>query len=170
MKIEIRRLTEIDLAIEAMRTTSGKNTREDKLAIWKSLLVSTGGVAHSPVRAVRYRVKVEGISYWVAMHYRTHHVGIDPYIKSQRSNKERGTTEQNSLVDMILDINANALITIGKARTCLKAATETRLVMSGIKEVLFSGDEFDQYLAQVICPPCKWYEKCFEPKPCKRYR
>lgn len=168
MEVKIERLTEIELALDAMKTTSGLLARKNKLNVWKSLLVSAGGVPHSPLRAMRYRIKVEGIPYWVAMHYRTHHVGLDIYIQSQRSKENRDEEIQGALVNMILDINANALINIGKARTCFKASFETRQVVQSIRKVLFEGDEYDQYLAQVICPPCEWYQKCFEPKPCKK--
>jgi thymidylate synthase ThyX len=71
---------------------------------------------------------------------------------------------------MMFDANPNALINMAKARMCLKAAKETREVISLIKKNLLEGDTYDCLLGEALVPPCEWYDKCFEPKPCGRFK
>jgi thymidylate synthase ThyX len=172
MEVSYVRLVDPKWIMGALKTTSGKDMHEVKdpsIALYKKLLHTAGGTVHSPIRAVVYRFYIEDIKSWVATHYARHHVGAQPYIKSQRSSIDRDKLPQESLVNMILDINVNALITIAKARLCSSAAKETKDVMVAIKNVLASGDQYDQALVEYLKPPCDWYGSCFELNPCKKF-
>lgn len=173
MKVSYIRILGPEYMTGGLRTTSGKDMyslAKPSLDIWKKMLVSTGGVGHSPLRAVVYRVYVEDVPSWVSVHYVRHHIGVQFYVKSQR-HKGRELEPQGQLVNMMFDVNAQSLINIAKARTCNKAAKETREVMEQLRWCLISsGDQYDEMLAQVMVPPCEWYEHCYELEPCGKNR
>ena len=68
-----------------------------------------------------------------------------------------------------MDANIQALINLGRARLCNKAAKETRELVQLIADSLF---EDDYWLSHVIYnymkPKCEWSGRCFESKPCGR--
>ena len=169
MKVEIKRLIGPEHVAEVMDITRGKRTRDRMISVetWCKLLRTAFGVPHSPMRAVVYRIRVYDIPYYVAMHYRTHHVGVQFWISSQRTKESRGEIPQGSLVDMIFDINANGLIDMAMARMCGKAADETYAVMVTIRDLfLSSSDDYDRHLGFFLGPPCDIYGECFEMEPC----
>jgi thymidylate synthase ThyX len=170
MEVSYVRLVDPKWIVGALQTTSGKDmykVKDPSIELYRKLLHTAGGTVHSPIRVVMYRFYVEDVKAWVSTHYARHHVGAQPYIKAQRSIPNRDILPQGALVNMILDINANALITVAKARLCSCAAKETREVMVAIKNILAAGDQYDQALADYLKPPCDWYNTCFELKPCK---
>lgn len=173
MKVSFVRLVGPEWMTGAMRTTSGGDMQTVKLPsleMWKKMIVSSGGVGHSPLRAVTYRVYVLDVPSWVTVHYVRHHVGVQFYVKSQR-HEGRENEPQGELINMMFDINAHALLTMAKARTCHKAAQETREVMKSLRhEMILNGDDYDKMLAEVMVPPCEWYHCCFEPSPCGKLR
>jgi len=168
MDIQYKRLVGPEYIPEVLGITSGKTYRikDPSKEIWEKLVRSAHGVPHSPLRVVIYRFYLEDIPYWVSVHLVRHHIGVQFYVQSQRKNKERGLCNQNELVNIILDINANALLTLARARLCNNAAAETRTVVSNMKEVLSNGDQYDQILSKNMQPSCKIYKQCFEPKSC----
>jgi hypothetical protein len=174
MKVSYIRIAGPEWVTGAMRTTTGKDmfaVKNPSLDMWKKLIVSTGGVGHSPLRAVTYRVYVEDVPSWVTVHYVRHHVGVQFYVKSQRTDRtpnvqQRDKEEQGKLINMMFDINAQALLSMAKARTCLKAAPQTREVMNLLRHEMINNDDYDCMLAQAMIPSCEWYGSCFEPQPC----
>lgn len=172
MKVSYVRLVGPEWMTGAMRTTSGGNmeiVRFPSLDMWKKMLVSAGGVGHSPIRTVTYRVYVKDVPSWVTVHFVRHHVGVQFYVKSQR-HKGRENEPQGELIDMMFDINAHAMINMAKARMCYKAAVETRQVMTELRRSLLEvGDDYDKMLGEVLIPSCEWYHRCFEPSTCGRY-
>lgn len=177
MKVSYLRKSGPEYITGALRATSGKDMfslKSPTLKTWEKLLYTAGGVPHSPIRAVEYRVYVEDIPYCNAMHYRTHHVGVQFYIKSQREDRigdsiPRSEKSQTELVDMMFDINANSIINMAMARLCAQADKETRELMKLLRnQFLDSEDPYDICLAKYMKPPCEWYNKCFEVKPCKK--
>ena len=169
MKVEIQRMIGPEHVAEVMDITRGKRTRDRMISVetWRKLLRTAFGVPHSPMRAVVYRIRVYDIPYYVAMHYRTHHVGVQFWISSQRTKGSRGEIPQGSLVDMIFDINANGLIDMAIARMCGKAAEETREVMEAIaREFYCSEDDYDSEMSSMLSAPCEVYGECFEMEKC----
>lgn len=174
MRVDYVRLLGPEWMLGPMNATRGKQMmvcKKPSVATWRKMLVSAGGVPHSPIRAVMYRVFVHDVKTWTTVHYVRHHVGFTPWVKSQREDGKhksipRDKKPQGELIDMMFDLNANALINIGKARLCLKASNETRELMSLLKIQMFKGDEYDQELASLLQPPCEWYDRCFEIEPC----
>lgn len=175
MKISYKRLTRLEDIIGPLNATQGKDLFEERvlsLKLWNKLLRSCGGTPHSPIRAVIYRFYLEDIPTFVATHLIRHHVGVQPYVQSQRednTNIPRNFRTQVDPVNMILDINVNGLIDMAKARLCGKASKETREVLEEIKSTLQnSEDDYDISLSKYLKAPCQWYGICFEPQGCKK--
>ena len=167
MKVKIKRLTDINLVQEACDVTQSKN-RGAKLSIktWGQLLKTAHGVPHSPIRAALWRIYCYDVPYYVHVHLVRHHVGCQFYVRSQRPNKGRADAVQGELVDMIIDINANALIDMSKARLCNKADTKTCELMTLITDCYRDGCDYERCLAENMGPPCAIYNKCFEQRAC----
>jgi hypothetical protein len=176
MRVEYIRTLGPEWMMGPMNATQGKDMlscKRPSIKTWRNMLLSIGGVPHSPIRAVMYRIFVFDLKSWVAVHYVRHHVGVIPYVKSQRDdrNKEkisRDDMPQGRRIEMMFDMNANALLTIAKARLCMKASKETRAVFVALKDKMMSGDKYDQEVAKLMRPPCEWYNICYEPQPCNR--
>jgi len=153
----------------SIKETDGKL----KFNTWQKLCRSAHGVPHSPLRAMTYRFFLIGIPSWVSVHLVRHHIGCQPYVTSQRNDRTgaetpRSDVPQGALVNMVWDMNANAVITISKARLCMNASGETRQVVELMKTELEKGDRYDQILAAEMGPSCEIYNVCFEPKECGR--
>ena len=178
MKVSYIRLVGPEYMSGALRATSGKDmytVEKPSLKTFKQMVVSAGGVPHSPLRTINYRFYVEDVKSWVTVHYVRHHIGVQFYIKSQRTDRTAGPVDRNKepqdkLINMMFDINANALLTMAQARLCSKAAPDTKTVMKAIRKQLLQGDQYDELIGMAMQPPCKWYGKCFEPQPCGRLK
>lgn len=123
---------------------------------------------HSPIRRLRFSFYIE-CPYWVSVHLCRHHVGCQPYVRSQRNDRQneydRNEAPQNAMVSMILDLNAEALITLANKRLCNQASPETQeVVLMMCKEALMANPEFRNELV----PMCAREGKCNEMKPCKK--
>jgi thymidylate synthase ThyX len=174
MIVSYERLTDPSCVRGPLNATCGKNMYSKKwitLDTWRGLLRTCGGTPHSPVRAVIYRFYFEGVPTFVSVHLVRHHIGVQPYVQSQREDKTKIPREdrrQTDLVNMLFDINPNGLLSIAKARLCSKASIETREVVIAIKKALEGGDEYDKAVAAYMMAPCEWYKQCFEMRPCKK--
>ena len=83
----------------------------------------------------------------MATHFARHHVGVEKWIKTQRTDRtgiDRDELPQGALVDMELEANAQALINLSRKRLCNQASPETREVMQEIKKEVSKRDEFWQ--------------------------
>lgn len=91
---------------------------------------------HSPIRYALYSFYLEGIPSWVATHLVRHHEGFQPYVKSQRNDRQaeydRNAARQDTPVNVIIDLNAEALQVLANKRLCLQAAEETREVVAAM--------------------------------------
>lgn len=110
---------------------------------------------HSPIRGLNYRWVWHDQKSWVAMHIRTHTVGISQFISSQRNDiqdkYDRNKAPQDSPVEHECYANAQAIIAISKARKCLNASKETRDDWAEWVEVLRT---VEPQLARLCVMPC----------------
>lgn len=124
------------------------------------------GCEHSPIRLKWYRFKVKNIPYWIAMHFRTHKIGIEHFISTQRddrTNVDREQSPQDALVDWEFIVNTNAIIFISRRRLCSGAHWKTRYVWKKILEVI---KEDDAVLVSMCVPDCVYRGHCFEHFSC----
>jgi len=161
----------------ALRATTGKKQttlKKPSLELWSKLLRTAGGVPHSPMRAVEYRFYFNEIPSHNTVHFIRHHVGVQPYVKSQRDDRNAGWSvprkdkPQGEPISMMFDINVNSLLDMAKARLCNQADKDTKAIMKQMRRCLENGDEYDKEVAYYMRPPCKWYKQCFEFEPCGR--
>lgn len=121
---------------------------------------------HSPIRSLIYCFKISNLKSWVATHFVRHHVGVEKWVKTQRSDRtgvNRDEIPQGALVDMELEANAQALINMSRKRLCNQASSETREVMEKMKDAVSEKDEF---MARVMVKECVYRGFCPEMNPC----
>lgn len=124
---------------------------------------------HSPIRYLIFSFLLTDIPYWLSTELCRHHVGIEKYVRSQRDDRNnsdipRAAKPQGAFVDMIIDVNADALMTIMHKRLCNCATKEMRELMQMIKEsVIKTNPEFKDFLV----PMCKYIGRCDEIISCK---
>lgn len=171
MRVELLRYpTDADwiMAKRCALVTVGKDSETPPTEEWKRKSLEA---RHSYIRELPFMFRITGIPYWVAMHLVRHHVGCQPYIKTQRNDRQndydRGEAPQNAPVDMMWSMNAEALMTVANKRLCKQASKETRKVVAQMcKEVICDCPEFSDFLV----PMCEYHGGvCHEMKPCGRY-
>lgn len=127
--------------LNACRTTVGKDRIEkEPSAKWKKNILLA---EHSPIRKLQVTVKCYDVKSWVATHLVRHHAGVEKYVQTQRTDRtgiNRDEIKQGALVNIELDMNAQALINISRKRLCMQASNETRelwkLILEEVKKEL----------------------------------
>mgnify|MGYP002672462442 CR=1 FL=1 len=150
--------------LNACRTTIGKNaTDREPSSRWKKNLLLA---EHSPIRKLQITVKVHGVKSWIATHFARHHIGIEKYISTQRNDRtgiDRDKLPQDSLVDLEMDLNAQAMINISRKRLCNQAHKETKEVWQAILDKI--KEEMPE-LYSVCVEECVYRGFCPEMKCC----
>lgn len=154
--------------------TVGKTVKNPPTEEWEKRLLAA---MHSPIRRLFFSFYME-VPYWVSVHF-CRHVHTQPYVQTQRNDRQdkynRNEAPQSAPVKMILDMNAEELITIMHKRLCAQASLETRQVAEMMRAaVLEKCPEF----SDVLVPNCVYRNGlCTEFKPCgaaesllKRYK
>ena len=122
---------------------------------------------HSPIRELWYRFELE-VPYWVSVHLVRHHVGFQPYVQSQRNDRQssydRTKAPQDAPVIMRVSLNAEALMVLANKRLCNKASPETREV---VREMCRQVEEKCPEFNGLLVPMCE-YGRCHEMMPCGR--
>lgn len=140
--------------------TVGKNFSGTEVSDgWKKKILQA---EHSPIRTLMFTIRME-IPYYVSVHFCRHKYGVEHYVTSQRNdrqtNYDRDAARQDAPVVHIMDINAQALMTMARRRLCGQADPKTRAVMRKIvAEVTELCPEFGPFLA----PMCEYQGKCPE--------
>ena len=164
MRVEVRNYVDYwqDIKNETM-TTIGKDKGKYPDSEWKrKLLISE----HSPIRIGKIRVKIYDIPYWVVGHLVRHHIGIEKFVSTQRTDRtgiDRAKLPQDNLVDLTLDMNFQAVISISRKRLCYCASKETRdawmMVLEEIKK-------YEPELVSCCVSECVYKGWCTEMFPC----
>lgn len=167
MKIELLKFpTENDLlwVKQCTLNTVGKSTTKAPTEEWLKRLVEA---EHSPIRELWFGIKME-IPYWVSVHFVRHHIGVNHYIQTQRSDRtgvNRDEKPQGEIVSHIMSVNAQELVFMSHKRLCKQASAETRATM---REIVKKVVEVAPYMKSVLVPLCAYRNgKCTEMFPCK---
>lgn len=125
---------------------------------------------HSPIRELRFVFRLEGVPTWVATHLTRHHVGVNFYQRSQRNDRQtvydRNAARQDAPVDLIVSINAEALMVMANKRLCQMAAPETRYAVSMMCRL---AEAAMPELTGLLVPMCEYNGGiCHELYPCGR--
>lgn len=145
--------------------TVGKKPITAPTGEWKEKILLA---RHSPIRHLVYSYYLHDIPSWVSVHLCRHHVGIQPYVKSQRNDRQdqydRNAARQDTPVDMILDINAEALQVLANKRLCMQAAAETR---DAVKVMCWLAVLHTPELEKTLVPACvRQGGICYEMNSC----
>ena len=168
MKIEILKYpTEKDLlwVKQCTLNTVGKSTTKAPTEEWLKKLIEA---EHSPMRELWFGIKME-IPYWVSVHFVRHHIGVNHYIQTQRSDRtgvNRSEKPQGEIVSHIMSVNAQELAFMSHKRLCKQASAETQAVM---REIVKKVVEVAPYMKSVLVPLCKYRGGlCNEMFSCKK--
>ena len=126
---------------------------------WKTKMLLA---EHSPIRLVKVRAILKGIPSWVSTHLVRHKIGIEHFVRTQRSDRtrvQRDELSQGALVDHMFEANAQSIITISRKRLCGCASKETSRVWHSFIEAL--GD-WERELASACVPECLYRGFCPE--------
>lgn len=134
---------------------------------WKKKILKA---RHSPIRELKFVFLLKDVPYWVAMHLVRHHIGCQPYVRTQRNDRQtdydRTKAPQDAPVDMMWSMNADALMTIANKRLCTMAAKETREV---VEAMCFLAIKSNPEFAGMLVPMCEYHGGvCHEFKSCGR--
>lgn len=143
--------------------TVGKNSTKAPTDEWIERLVKA---EHSPIRELWFGIKMT-IPYWVSVHFVRHHIGVNHYVQTQRTDRtgtDRNEKRQDEVVSHIMSINAQELINMSHKRLCKQASKETRQVMQMIVDEVV---KVAPYMKDVLVPLCKYRNgKCTEMFSC----
>lgn len=130
---------------------------------WKQKIIES---EHSPIRELWFGVRMT-IPYWVSVHFVRHHIGINHYVQTQRTDRtgiDRNELRQGEMVSHIMSVNAQELVFMAHKRLCKQASPETREVMKMIVDEVI---KVCPQMKSVLVPLCKYRNgKCTEFFPC----
>lgn len=166
MKVEILRSPN-NLDLFWLKTctlnTVGKESTTLPTSEWIKRLVEA---EHSPIRELWFGIKMT-IPYWVSVHFVRHHIGVNHYVQTQRTDRtgiDRNEKKQNDYVSHIMSVNAQELINMAHKRLCKQASMETRIVMRMIVDEVV---KVSPYMKDVLVPLCVYRGgKCTEMFKC----
>lgn len=145
--------------------TVGKTPLTPPDMTWKQKILRA---RHSPIRVLEFVFRLEGIPYFASVHL-CRHVHAQPFVRSQRSNPDRGSERQDAPVDMYWMMNADELQSIARARLCSKADPVTQgIVREMCKQVEALFPEFSGLFGPLCCTDgcCREMSPCDAPPFC----
>lgn len=164
MRVEVRGYRDCWMDIkETTMTTIGKDTGAYPTSEWKTNLLKS---EHSPIRLGEIRVKIWGIKYWVVGHLVRHHIGVEKFVTTQRTDRtgiNRDEIPQGAEVNLELHMNFQAIISISRKRMCMCASLETRQAWQAILDEI---EKYEPELVSLCQPECVYRGHCSEMFSC----
>lgn len=117
---------------------------------------------HSPIRSMVFCFKMTGVKSWVVTHFVRHHVGVEKWVRTQRTDRtgvNRDELPQGEQIEMELEANTQALINMSRKRLCQQASPETRAVMEAMKKEVAKKEPL---VADVMVRECVYRGYCPE--------
>lgn len=161
--ISVRKETSDQLYRDACGFTSGKDCKSSPSSLY--------GCEHSPIRTQWFSVKMWGIPTFASVHFRTHKIGAqhfdedEHFVKSNREDRPGYSGDEGrwQLVNHMMLLNAQSLISMSRRRLCRKAHPVVVALMQGIREDVRREDPG---LFMHMVPDCVYRNKCHENKTC----
>lgn len=168
MTIELRRFPDRDDLLWMKQCTVGTIGKDANTPPSPELIRKLLVARHSPIRELRFSYVIRDIPYWVSVHLVRHHVGFQPYVQSQRNDRQteydRTKAPQDTPVTMRVTLNAEALLTLANKRLCMKASKETREVVQQMCEL---AERALPELKGLLVPMCEYHGGvCHEIRSC----
>jgi len=158
IKIVVEKITDLDDLHLVNFTTTGKVSRQTLQNAYK--------VGHSTVRTQLFKVICAKIPNFVALHFRTHSVGIDHYVQSRRPDiSGLDEVDRFTPTNYTFYCNAQSLMNMALERMCSKFPSfETQDVFAMIRDAV---QMVDADLAINMIPHCVYRNGlCKENKSC----
>ncbi len=144
---------------DATMTTIGKHHGKYPDSEWKLKILKA---EHSPIRLLTFRIRFEGIPYFVVMHLVRHKIGVEHFVSTQRTDRtgiDRNNLPQNNLVNYMMVADAQALINISRKRLCSCASAETRKAWQMVVDEIA---KIEPELASCMVKECVYRGHCPE--------
>lgn len=161
---ETERLVGWENVVDSARTTINKEASGNKpITMWKLRMLKA---EHSPIRFLTFKSKWRNLLSWVSVHLVRHKIGIDHFVRSQRTDRagiDRGDLTQNTLIEHEILINAQAIINISRKRLCNCASKETQDAWITFLNTIA---DLEPELRKMCVPECIYRGHCPEMKCC----
>lgn len=144
------------------RATQGKGPLEKVSGRWIERLIRS---EHSPLRFRQHYIEFT-CPYWVAMHPRTHWVGVSAHdisatvVESSRTDITHQERDPNREVRIYTIMNAQSVLNVSRSRLCTKTSPETREVWQGVLDVTYCVDPAVVDACEPTCHHCKEFDPC----------
>ena len=152
-----------DVADSARTTIGMEKGQKEPPSLWKRKMLLA---EHSPIRQLTIRWKWVDLLSWVSVHFVRHKIGIEHFVKSQRTDRtgvDRNQLSQSTLVNHECVATAQAVINISRKRLCKQASPETR---EAWKLFLDALREKEPELVSACVSECVYRGFCPEVKSC----
>ena len=154
---------------EVARKTMDKDDVDSEVSDkFKNDLLTT---LHSPVREIKFKIKLENVSVFTVQQFSRHHIAINNTMQSEsfdptnmehyqasqrpdRTNKKRSETCNYTCTS-----NIQGLVDASKKRLCKGAEKEAYLVWSAVKDCI---RDIDYKVADIMQATCVWQDGCSE--------
>lgn len=143
--VVVEKITDVGLLQHANEATM-RFGRTSKTDLWDAYMSE-----HSSIRTQKFIVTLQNVPLFVATHLLRHGVGNTPFVGSQRHDNGGEDAGRWTTTDMVLDTNADALISMAKLRLCNRASEETQFIFDAIKKCV---GVLDKDLAFFMRPKC----------------
>ena len=147
----------------ATMNTIGKDTGKYPDELWKRKMLMA---EHSPIRKLKVSWKWQDLMFWVSVHFVRHHIGIEHFISTERTDRtgiNRNELPQKNFVLHECEANAQAMINVSRKRLCMQASEETR---EAWKAVLAKTKHYESALVKSCVRDCVYRGYCYEFKSC----
>jgi hypothetical protein len=149
---------------DAARTTAGLEAGSgEPSSNWKSRMLLC---EHSPIRVINVTWEWVNLPYWVSVHLVRHKIGIEHFVKSQRTDRtgvSRDALRQDAPVTHRCTANLQSIINISRMRLCGAASPETTHVWSLF---LFTLSKVEPEVVERCVPQCVYRGFCTEYRTC----
>ena len=149
---------------DAARTTAGLEVGiGEPSSKWKSKMLLC---EHSPIRLITVTWSWVNLPYWVSVHLVRHKIGIEHFVKSQRSDRTgicRDALRQDTPVTHRCNANLQAILNISRMRLCGMASKETTHVWSLF---LLELAKVQPEVVEHCVPQCVYRGFCTEFRTC----
>ena len=152
-----------DVADSARTTINMKPGKGEPSSSWKRRMLRC---EHAPIRQMSISAKWTDLPYWVSVHMVRHKIGIEHFVRTQRSDRageDRNCKSQDAPVEHEILATYQAIITISRKRLCTSASRETR---EAWKLLLDEIRKLDPELYDACVPECEYRGWCMEYKSC----
>lgn len=152
-----------EVADSARTTVNMEPGTKEPSTSWKRRMLLS---EHSPIRQMSISAKWVGLPYWVSVHFVRHKIGIEHWVRTQRTDRtgvDRNSNTQDAKVEHEILASYQSVIAISRKRLCKQSAKETQ---EAWKLFLNEVEKVEPELSKTCVPDCIYRGWCMEYKSC----